>query len=260
MRPSTSATERARAVALRMKVVAMKRSRSKYASPVKSSSQHPSPIKTASKAASPKKHTSPSPKKRKAGSDAASLKKRTSRRLNVTKSVRKSSNNSQQAQSDDAAQEEENITGGLKLLKRGMELRNEQVEKRKKNKYNHRLSRKGYRGMRAEMAATLSPEELEELGRYIYWIKARQDKDGKFLDVAVEEAVERIVNLQKMEVEGKFKSQEMKDVLTEALGNPEHRGRVRGVGGNVKPETYFDLPRRQRGRKKVSEEERESIC
>lgn len=65
-----------------------------------------------------------------------------------------------------------------------------------------------------------------------------------------------------MEAEGKFKSQGMKDVLTEALGNPEHRGRVRGVGGNVKPETYFDLPRRQRGRKKVSEEEREreSIC
>ncbi|KAL6209102.1 hypothetical protein ACLB2K_020045 [Fragaria x ananassa] len=326
MRPSTSATERARAVTLRMKVVAMKRSRSKYASPIKSSSQHPSPVKTASKAASPKKHTSPSPKKRKAGSNADSLKKRTSRRLNVTKSVSKSSNNSQQAQSDDAAQEEENLTSGLKLLKCGMvtmaqvtttvicgqrivvqltakgepigkeagnmqsfigvlartkipisipdwrdvdedekhkiwesvqELRNEQVEKRKKNKYNHRLSRKGYRGMRAEMAVTLSPEELEELGRY--WIKARQDKDGKFLDVAVEEAVERIVNLQKMEVEGKFKSQGMKDVLTEALGNLEHRGKVRGVGGNVKPETYFDLPRRQKGRKKVSEEERESL-
>ncbi|KAL6133935.1 hypothetical protein ACLB2K_066168 [Fragaria x ananassa] len=125
MRPSTSATERARVVALRIKVVAMKRSRSKYASPVK----------IASKAASPKKHTSPSPKKCKAGSDAASLKKRkgesrarkitspkkrTSRRLNVTKSVSKSSNNSQQAQSDDAAQEEENLTGGLKLLKCGM--------------------------------------------------------------------------------------------------------------------------------------------
>ncbi|KAL6219773.1 hypothetical protein ACLB2K_007532 [Fragaria x ananassa] len=342
-----------------------------------------------------KKHTSPSPKKRKAGSDAATLKKRTSRRLNVTKSVSKSSNISQQAQSDDAAQEEENLTGGLKLLKHGMEtmaqvttivihgqrivvqltakgepigkearnmqsfigvlartkipisildwrdvdedekqkiwesvqeafvvpkklrksviasaatkwrdfksrltskyimrymndvnliefppddyrfitkdvwqefvadrlsasfqeLYNEQVEKRKKNKYNHRLSRKGYCGMRAEIAATLSPEELEELGTYIYWIKARQGKDGKFLDVAVEEAVERI----KMEAEGKFKLQGMKDVLTEALGNPEHRGRVRGVGGNVKPETYFDLPRRQRGRKKVSEEERESL-
>ncbi|KAL6133934.1 hypothetical protein ACLB2K_066167 [Fragaria x ananassa] len=135
------------------------------------------------------------------------------------------------------------------------ELRNKQVEKRKKNKYNHRLSCKGYRVMRAEMAATLSPEELEELDRYIYWIKARQDKDGKFLDVAVEEAV----NLQKMEAEGKFKSQGMKDVLTEALGNSEHRGTVRGVGGNVKPKTYFDLPRRQRGRKKVSEEDRDSL-
>nr|XP_011463602.1 PREDICTED: uncharacterized protein LOC101298016 [Fragaria vesca subsp. vesca] len=107
-----SATERARAVALRMKAMAMKRSRSKYASPVKSSSQHPSPVKTASKAVSPKKRTSPSPKKRKAGSNVASPKKRkggsrarktaspkkrTSRRLNVIKSMSKSSNNSQQA-------------------------------------------------------------------------------------------------------------------------------------------------------------------
>ncbi|KAL6202967.1 hypothetical protein ACLB2K_026671 [Fragaria x ananassa] len=111
-------------------------------------------------------------------------------------------------------------------------------------------------------AASLSPEELDELGRYIYWIKARQDKDEKFLDVVVEEAVERIVNLQNMEAEGKFKSKRANDVLTEALGNPEHRGRVRGIGGIVKTQTYFHLPKRQKGRKKVSEEEREreSIC
>ncbi|KAL6189211.1 hypothetical protein ACLB2K_040601 [Fragaria x ananassa] len=156
---------------------------------------------TASNAASPKKHTSPSLKKRKAGSDAASLKKR---------------------------------KGGSRTRK---------IASLKK-----RTSRR--------LNVTKSMKELEELGRYIFWIKARQDKDGKFLDVAVEEAVERIVNLQKMEDKRKFKWQGMKDVLTEALGNPEHRGRVRGVGGNVKPETYFDLPRRQRGRKMVSEEEK----
>lgn len=36
------------------------------------------------------------------------------------------------------------------------------------------------------------------------------------------------------------------DVLTLALGNPEHHGRVRGVGGQVKPDAYFNLPKRQR--------------
>lgn len=137
----------------------------------------------------------------------------------------------------------------------------------------------------------MSPEELEELGRYIYWIKARQDKDGKFLDEVVEEAVERIVsiyrktfkwfliysvglfhfvihckfkfqlfvqvNVQKMEAEGKFKSEGSNDVLTVALGNAENKGRVRGIGGYVKPGNYFHLPKRKQGRKKMSDEDRE---
>jgi hypothetical protein len=54
------------------------------------------------------------------------------------------------------------------------------------------------------------------------------------------------------------------DVLTKALGNPEHHGRVRGVGGHVKPSTYFNLPKHRRktveerireGCKKLIEEE-----
>ncbi|KAL6129739.1 hypothetical protein ACLB2K_073088 [Fragaria x ananassa] len=256
-----------------MKAVAMKRSRSKYASPVKSSSQHSSPVKTTSKAASPKKHTSPSPKKRKAGSDAASLKKRkggsrarkiaspkkrTSRRLNVTKSVSKSSNNSQQAQRDDDAQEEKNLTGGLKLLKRGIVTMAQEafVVPKKLRKSVIASAATKWRDFKSRLHLCPQKNLRNSVDTST---RSRQDKDGKFLDVAVEEAVERIVNLQKMEAEGKFKSQGMKDVLTEALGNPEHRGRVRGDGGNVKPETYFDLPRRQRGRKKVSEEERESL-
>ncbi|KAL6125764.1 hypothetical protein ACLB2K_073818 [Fragaria x ananassa] len=256
-----------------MKAVAMKRSRSKYASPVKSSSQHPSPVKTASKAASPKKHTSTSPKKRKARSDAASLKKRTSRRLNVTKSVSKSSNNSQQAQSDDDAQEEENLTGGLKLLKRGMVImaqvtttvirgqwivvqltaRGESIGKEVGNMQSFigvlahtkiSISIPDWRDVDEDEKLQLCPQKnLRNLVDTSTGSRQGKTKTVKFLDVAVEEAVERIVNLQKMEAEGKFKSQGMKDVLTEALGNLEHRGRVRGVGGNVKPETYFDLPR-----------------
>lgn len=36
------------------------------------------------------------------------------------------------------------------------------------------------------------------------------------------------------------------DVLTLALGTPEHSGRVRGVGGFVNPSTYFNLPKRRK--------------
>lgn len=36
------------------------------------------------------------------------------------------------------------------------------------------------------------------------------------------------------------------DVLTLALGTPEHNGRVQGVGGYVQPNQYFNLPRRRK--------------
>jgi hypothetical protein len=36
------------------------------------------------------------------------------------------------------------------------------------------------------------------------------------------------------------------DVLTQALGNPEHSGRVRGVGGFSSLSNYFGLPRQRR--------------
>lgn len=36
---------------------------------------------------------------------------------------------------------------------------------------------------------------------------------------------------------------EGKDILTEALGTPEHRGRVRGVGEFVTPSVYYNVAR-----------------
>ena len=35
------------------------------------------------------------------------------------------------------------------------------------------------------------------------------------------------------------------DVLTKVLGNPEHRGRVRGQGSYVKQSVYFNLPKKK---------------
>lgn len=58
------------------------------------------------------------------------------------------------------------------------------------------------------------------------------------------------------------------DVLTKVLGNPEHHGRVRGIGGHVKPTAYFNLPKHRRktiedrireGCKKFIEEETEKL-
>ena len=41
--------------------------------------------------------------------------------------------------------------------------------------------------------------------------------------------------------DGSIQESRQKDILRMALGNPEHSGRVRGVGGMVTPITYFNL-------------------
>lgn len=48
--------------------------------------------------------------------------------------------------------------------------------------------------------------------------------------------------------EGKLKVEGVNDVLTMALGKPEHGGRVRGQGTHVKQSIYFDLPRQKKAR------------
>lgn len=49
------------------------------------------------------------------------------------------------------------------------------------------------------------------------------------------------------------------DVLTKVLGNPEHRGRVRGQGCHVKQSVYFDLPKQKRKGKSIEEKIQEGI-
>lgn len=54
------------------------------------------------------------------------------------------------------------------------------------------------------------------------------------------------IKLQKKEAKGELTTEGVDDVLTLALGKPEHPGRVRGVGGSVKPASYFNLPKRRK--------------
>ncbi|WCJ25353.1 hypothetical protein M5689_007242 [Euphorbia peplus] len=145
-----------------------------------------------------------------------------------------------------------------RLSEAHLEIRQKQILRRRKNKYNHRISRKGYRGVRIEMTAKMSTEEICSVSRHAFWIKARQDKQGNYKDAAVEEAVTKILDLEKQAAEGLFKPHGSHDVLTEALGNPEHRGRVRGIGA-VKPEAFFNIPQGKRGRKKKCEEFKDLI-
>lgn len=63
--------------------------------------------------------------------------------------------------------------------------------------------------------------------------------------------------LKQQEKEGKLSTSGSNDVLTLALGTPEHGGRVRAVGSYVTPNSYFHLPKRRKT--SVKENVRESI-
>ncbi|KAK9076249.1 hypothetical protein SSX86_004582 [Deinandra increscens subsp. villosa] len=108
------------------------------------------------------------------------------------------------------------------------------------NKYNHRLSRKGYAGLITEIMQETGKAE-EEIDRVVCWKRAREMKTGGF-DPAVKKIVEKIEKLQKTEkiVDVPCGTE---DVLTKALGTEEQRGRVRGMGKFVMPHQYFFLPK-----------------
>ncbi|KAL6191622.1 hypothetical protein ACLB2K_038012 [Fragaria x ananassa] len=127
------------------------------------------------------------------------------------------------------------------------ELREVQSAKRKLNKYNHRMSRKGYAQSRVELAKKLGVP-IEMLDRATMWLNAHSDKDGNFSSPEVANAAKRIETLKKQASEGSLTTVGSTDVLTLALKKPEHPGRVRGVGGFVRPDVVFDFPiKRKRG-------------
>ncbi|KAM5580900.1 hypothetical protein ABKV19_010223 [Rosa sericea] len=124
-----------------------------------------------------------------------------------------------------------------------LEKRAAQQERRKKNLYPHRLSRKGYAGLEEELANEMGDEDID---RATLWIKGRQSKDGSFKDEETKKKAEKIDALKKRVATGELSIEGSDDVLTLALGTPEHGGRVRGVGGCVTPSTYFHLPKRRK--------------
>ncbi|KAA0066037.1 hypothetical protein E6C27_scaffold21G00090 [Cucumis melo var. makuwa] len=87
-----------------------------------------------------------------------------------------------------------------------------QQERRKKNKYNHRLSRKGYANLREELKNI--PSKESELDRASMWKKTRVDKKGQYDNEDIQEVVNRIDEISKTCAD---KEPSPNDVLTQAL-------------------------------------------
>ncbi|XP_058753581.1 uncharacterized protein LOC131626757 [Vicia villosa] len=130
-------------------------------------------------------------------------------------------------------------------------------EKRKKaqmvsahNKHPHRLSRGGYELLQEKMIQEKLKEKQESLGdsvvappsppaRHEQWKRARQKPSGDYITEDTRIVAEKIDSLVEKTSQGAFVPQGRKDILVEALGQPEHPGRVRGVGRGVGILQYF---------------------
>ena len=71
----------------------------------------------------------------------------------------------------------------------------------------------------------------ERSHNYLYAHKPKKLKEGrtKYNEPKVEEVEKRILEVSIAKKNGSFESHRERDVLTKALGNPEHRGHVCGV-------------------------------
>ncbi|KAK9291730.1 hypothetical protein L1049_019679 [Liquidambar formosana] len=112
-----------------------------------------------------------------------------------------------------------------------MEIRSTQIERRKLNRYDHRLSRKGYVGLEDEI--------VKGTDRSVLWKLARQNKDGYYDDEGVKDRAKKIDELTQQVNDGCIEVEGTNDILTMALDTPEHSGAIRGVSKGVTQTAYF---------------------
>ncbi|KAA0066224.1 uncharacterized protein E6C27_scaffold21G002460 [Cucumis melo var. makuwa] len=136
-------------------------------------------------------------------------------------------------------------------------LRREQQDRRKRSKYTHNMSRRGYANLAEDMVIKnvivfykyilkfnygvlndiqkKGSFEEQDFGRANMWKKARTKKDGGYINEDVQQVANEID-----EILDKAPNEESpNDALTQALGTSEYGGRVRGVGGFITPTVYF---------------------
>ncbi|KAH1265116.1 hypothetical protein GmHk_01G000874 [Glycine max] len=71
--------------------------------------------------------------------------------------------------------------------------------------------------------------------RHVKWKMARTKKTGQMTFEAAKEIADRIDSLDEQASQGSFVPHGRQDILTAAIGRPEHPGRVRAIGAAVSP-------------------------
>ncbi|KAL5179625.1 hypothetical protein HKD37_01G000896 [Glycine soja] len=125
----------------------------------------------------------------------------------------------------------------------------------KQNTAPHVLSRGGYEYLEEKLMAEKTKKRLEEaaqsgstegiidppspIRRHVKWKMARTKKTGQMTFEAAKEIADRIDSLDEQASQGSFVPHGRQDILTAAIGRPEHPGRVRAIGAGVTIKQYF---------------------
>ncbi|KAH1213583.1 hypothetical protein GmHk_14G041509 [Glycine max] len=125
----------------------------------------------------------------------------------------------------------------------------------KQNTTPHVLSRGGYEYLEEKLMAEKTKKRLEEatqsgstegiidppspIRRHVKWKMARTKKTGQMTSEAAKEIADRIDSLDEQASQGSFIPHGRQDILTAAIGRPEHPGRVRAIGAGVTIKQYF---------------------
>ncbi|KOM24885.1 hypothetical protein LR48_Vigan10s001400 [Vigna angularis] len=119
-------------------------------------------------------------------------------------------------------------------------------ERQRLNDAPHLLSRSGYaklekklRKSRADALGLESPDLAPAPHRYELWKAARTKSDGNMTSSSAALISQRIDELVEQQTQGTFVGQGRDDILTTAIGRPEHPGRVCGVLGAIGLRDYF---------------------
>ncbi|WJZ90862.1 hypothetical protein VitviT2T_009979 [Vitis vinifera] len=128
------------------------------------------------------------------------------------------------------------------------EYRKVQKLRRDKHIYNHYLGRKGY--ARFEQDILQAEGGIGRVDRSVLWKKAREKK-GKFNEIT-EPVINMIDELLEKAKETGLPPPGPNDILCQALGKPNHPGRVVGQDRLVRPSSYFHQP--SDDMKKIKEE------
>ncbi|GMN31246.1 hypothetical protein TIFTF001_046498 [Ficus carica] len=122
-------------------------------------------------------------------------------------------------------------------LKSCGELSEQESEIRKKSKYGSTGGRDRYR--KRDQAHFEKTEKYAE--RHTRWLDMRVKPDGEFKNEAFKNITDTIDDFSQQETQKSFESVGTEDILTKALGNAEHSGRIRGQSKFVKQSQYFNL-------------------